>query len=182
MSSSKLSNFYNDNSKEEVKICNVECSDIRHEDINNVKALIKYLNKKHLTHSIIIFLFSLLALFMTYSTLKEEGITKESLFLIVMTLIFTWLLIHVASQIRSSKNYSYKKAQYGIVKSKFEMKVTAKSTSNKEYYVNVSFPNTESYIRRVICTPKTYNILNEGGHVLVISFDNKKVYAVPCNE
>lgn len=183
MSSSRLSKYYDTASKGEIKVYELQYNNIKDEDINNVKKLIRSLNKEFICHFFIVFLFTILALFMTYDSLKEEPftITKDLIFMIAIVIALVLVLIYIARQIRSSRKLVYKKAQYGIVKNKYNLKVTAKSGSPKNYYIDATFSDTNTYIRRVLCTPKTYNILNEGGHVLVISFDNKKSYAVPCN-
>ncbi|WP_238883295.1 hypothetical protein [Clostridium sp. YIM B02551] len=184
MGSSRLSNILKDNNNNsKIKVSELQCVEINSIDINFVEELARKLTIKFSFHFIIAFLAFIFASYVLYDTIKTstEKFNKEIIGFLLITLMFFWVLCFVLKQILSTIDSICKKAQYGIVKSKYSLKSSAESSSQKKYYVAVLFPDTNAYIREVICTDKIYKNLEEGTPVLVISFDNKTAYAVPSN-
>jgi len=180
--SSRLSNIFKDNNNG-IKASELQCVQISSIDINSVKELARKLTMKFIFFFIIMFLASIFTSYGLYDIIKNstEKFNKEIIFFLFIDLSFFWAIYYAFKQILSTMNSNYKKAQYGIVKSKYAMKTTAESSSEKDYYINAFFSDTNTHIRRVICTDKIYKSLEEGTPVLVVSFDNKSAYAVPTN-
>ncbi|MDD7794506.1 hypothetical protein [Clostridium sp. 'White wine YQ'] len=183
MGSSRLSDILKDINNSKIKVSELQCDEINSIDINFVKELARKLTIKFSFHFIIVFLASIFATYVLYDTIRTstEKFNKEIIGFFFIALMFFWVLCYVLKQILSTINSTCKKAQYGIVKNKYSLKSSAKSSSPKKYYIDVLFPDTNAYIREVICTDKIYKSLEEGTSVLVISFDNKTAYAVPSD-
>lgn len=181
MGSSKLSQIHKDSKNNEIKVCDLKVANINTNDIYNVKELAKTLYKKFVFTSIFVFLFFILISYLFYDTIKTSTsiFTKDFFLMLFIFLMISWLLLYLFNQVYSFKSCSYKRAQYGIVKTKYTFKNSSETTTKIDYYINVEFPNDNTYIRKVICTDKIYDSLTTGSNVLVISFDDKKLYAIP---
>ena len=182
MNNSKLSNIYEKNNLNEIKVWELQYNNIDIHHIDFVNKFIKNKNKNFIIQFISMLFFFSLVLFIFYVDLKINGkpLFKELIFMLVFLLSFIFILIHISKQIYYTSNFKYKKAQYGLIKTKYSLKGDSTKKSRK-YYINVMFPDTNTYIIRVVCSYKIYNSLNEGDNILVISFNNKIAYAVPVN-
>jgi len=180
--SSRLSNMFEGNNNE-IKVSELQCVQISSIDINSVKELARKLTLKFLFLLILMFLSSIFVSYGLYDIIKTstEKFNTQIIFLLLLDLSFFWCIYYVFTQMLSTINSNYKKAQYGIVKNKYSVRFTAESSSEKEHYINALFPDTNTQIQRVICTNKIFKSLEEGTPVLIVSFDNKNAYAVPSN-
>lgn len=166
----------------EIKVSELLKVNIKSIDTALVKDLLKTLKRKLISSFIFIFLNLTFFSFLLYKNIKNNTITSNNLIIILIFLIALslFLLIYISKQISNVKKYNCKKAQYGIVQKKYSLSDPGES-SIEDYYVDVLFPNTNTYIRKVNCTYKTFKDLKEYEDVLVISFDNKKAYALAVN-
>ncbi len=182
MSSSRLSNISGSNNTD-IKIADLQCVRINSIDTNSVKKLVKKIKVRLLSHFVFASLAFVFASYVLYDTINTstDKFNNEIIAFLFIDLMFLGVLYYIFKQILSIMNCRYKKAQYGIVKIKYSLKDFAKSSSSKKYYISALFPASDMYIRGVICTYDIYKTLEEGSPVLVISFDNKKAFAVPSN-
>lgn len=166
----------------EIKVSELLKVNIKSIDTALVKDLLKTLKRKLISSFIFIFLNLTFFSFLLYKNIKNNTITSNNLIIIFIFLIALslFLLIYISKQISNVIKYNCKKAQYGIVQKKYSLRDPGES-SIEDYYVDVLFPNTNTYIRKVNCTYKTFKDLKEYEDVLVISFDNKKAYALAVN-
>ena len=179
---SKLSKIYYKNKEyREVNAFNLLNSEINKFDMVSINNLIKAELKKYTLISIYLTLFLLSSSYLLYDTLKTSYY-KEIFLMIGITLGIFIALILTLKKIYHFKHNTCQKAQYGIVQHKYIIKNEASSEGINHYYINVVFPNTNTYIRKVICNKKVYNDLNEDCKVLVVSFDTNNAYAIyVCN-
>lgn len=183
MNSSKLKPIFEDNSNSEIKVKDLQCVKINELDKDNVKKVTKSISNNLLWMTFVAF--SFVALFGALIYADFENVIQrhiiEIMFIFTLFLGLMALFIYFTNQMIRAKLYKYKKAQYGIVKNKYIFQMPSKKNTGKSYYINVLFPESNTFIARVECTKKVYDKLTEGSPVLVIAFDNYCAYAIPVN-
>lgn len=94
---------------------------------------------------------------------------------------FFYIYFYTLRMLIVTKKRKYKRAQYGVVKRKYCRKNPGANSNRLVYYISVLFPMSQTYINDVCCSDNLYKTLSEGDSVLVISFDNKTIYAISSN-
>lgn len=183
MEPSRLSKIINVNGIE-IKPSELNNTKIDEKDILEIKKLLKKLKSKSVLMLFICFLFFFFLLFLSYYTLKNSNSFFNKELVLIITFIFSFILIFyfTGKRIYEINNYNYEKGQYGVVKSKYTLKSSSSENPIKHFYINVYFIDTNTSIRNVICNEEIYNSILENSKVLVISFDNKTSYAIKTNK
>ena len=178
----KFSSMFQDDNNTEIKVKSLQRVNVKDIDMPNVKTLVKGI-KKRLIPVFIFLLIWIVLIFpiMVYNDLKSsyEIVTRDIVEILVLGLPLYLFFFYIAKQLILTRSDKYKKAQYGIVKAKFKLRPYGKSTTQRNYYINALFPESNTFITRVECTKEVYDKLSEGHQVLVIAFDNYQAYAVP---
>lgn len=182
MDSSRLSNIFKDNNNSRIKVSDLQCVTLNSIDDNSVKELARKLTRGNLLLLVFALLLSIFSSYELYDSVTNsiEKFNKVNIGLLAMTLMSLWFLQYAFKELLSTKNSEYKKAQYGIVKSKYSL-MSASKNSRRDYNINVSFPDTNTYIQGIDCTETFYESVEEGDPILVVSFDNAKAYVVSSN-
>lgn len=168
------------NDYNEIKACNLESDYVNPNDYLAIKNLSFELRRKFLFQFIITLIFNLLIGFLLYDFIKSNPnfLIKEFFLIIITFILFIILLFHIGNLLYSTRNASYKKTQYGVIKTKFFQKKTRNDRVIRHYYAHVIFPSSNTFIRKVNCSETVYNLISNGSKVLVVSFDNRTAHIV----
>ena len=176
----KFSSMFQDDNNTEIKVKSLQRVNVKDIDMPNVKTLVKGIKKRLIPVFIFLLIFVLIFPITVYNDLiREADIVDIIGDILVLGLPLYLFFFYIAKQLILTRSDKYKKAQYGIVKAKFKLRPYAKSTTQRKYYINALFPESNTFITRVECTKEVYDKLSEGHQVLVIAFDNYQAYAVP---
>lgn len=147
--------------------------------INSINKLRKQLRKSSLIWIIATTFVSFFNLVSLYELINSKEKLDIPVFILHISFlaVLIFLLIYNLKLFMLFKKENYKKAQYGIVHGKYTAR--AGSSSKKEHLVNVTFTETNTYLRRVYCLyHEVHSCLNTGDVVLVVSFDGRNSYIV----
>ena len=181
MNRPNLKDIYDKNNDySEIKVCNLERDYVNSNDYLAIKNLSFELRRKYLFQFIITLLFNLLIGFLLYDFIKSNPnfLIKEFFLIIITFILFIILLFHVGNLLYSTRNASYKKAQYGVIRTKFFQKKIRNDRVIRHYYANVIFPSSNTFIRKANCSKTVYYSISDGSNVLVVSFDNRTAHIV----
>lgn len=169
-----------DSNLTKIKVSNLKKDYLNPNDYLAIKNLSIILRKKYTKHFIAILFFNIVIGFLFYDFIKSTPnlFNKEFLLMIITVISFLFVLFYITIQLCSTITSSYKKAQYGVVKTKFFRKVPTNNRVIKKYYANVVFKNTNTVIKNVNCSEDIYNSISEESTVLVVSFDNKTAHVI----
>lgn len=178
----RISSLFTDNENNKIKIKDLQCVKINEMDIPYVKEEVRRIKKD----SLIMFFISLFSLAIVYLIIlvnyfmyPNETTVKDIFTAIIFSTSFTAITCYFGKGILISSD-KYKKAQYGIVKGKFHMNPSGKSSS-KKYYINAIFPETKGFLAFIECSKDAFNELSEGGCVLVVAFNKHTAHAIPVS-
>lgn len=180
MNNSKLSKNHQSNSYTEIKVNELQCDYINNNESNAVQKLKKTLHKRFIIQFICVLFFCIFLAYLLYISLTSNAtlFNTEVILVFIATVSFLGLLLYIGKQLLLTFKNSCEKVQHGLVKSKYVLTDYSNDNRNENFYINVIFPDTNTFVKNVICSKSIYNVLNEGNNVLVVSFDNKTAYAI----
>lgn len=179
MNNSRLENIFKSSYKQ-IKPNMLKSETVAAKDEQLIKTLGKSLSKYCIFNlvSLLLFLLGMVWCFIYVYIITKSPVDSFFYFLIVTILTILYAKLIIVKKFICIINNKYS-AKYGVVKSKYTLTTSTSSTNKtKHYYINVNFPTDNTYISKVFTDCKTYEILNEGSNVLVVTFDNKRVYSI----
>lgn len=179
MGNSRLENIFKSSYKQ-LKPNILKTETVTPKDELLIKALGKSLGKSCIFNlmGLLLFLLGMVWCFIYVYIVTNSPLDSFFYFLIVTILTMLYAKLIIFKRFISIINNKYS-AQYGVVKSKYTLTTSTSSTNKaKHYYISVNFPADNTYISKVFTDSKNYELFNEGSNVLVVTFDNKRVYSI----
>ena len=170
-------------------VSDLDCDDIRKEDIDTVKDLQKSLRIINIITCIglalvaVIFIVALAVLVIMSKGKLPLGFSV----LYLLTISGIIYFINKSFKQASALNlFNYKKAQYGTVYSTSKYTSVGKNSkgnlvTSTHYYITLYIEKRDCYYVSQVLNRKTWKQLVEGAPALVVSFDGKRTYALPAN-
>lgn len=158
--------------------------EIRSNDLKYVELSASSLRKKFIKHFFVSLFFVVIIAALIISDIIDgsQYSFNEAVIVVITFLSFCLLSLYLLRQVMSVKNYSSKKCQYGTVITKFQRKKRVDNKIKYDYYVNVIFNDTFTFIENVNCEEEVFHLIQKNSPVLVITFDNKNAYAFNIDE
>ena len=181
MSASRLSKICNKDSEyKEIKPNELLSTEILPEDMVSLNNFIKTEVKRLKLFSLTSLFFLMLSFFLFYDGIISTNMffTKECALILFLIIGISLMIIYNLKLIYSLLNNKEPKAQYGTIQYKYIRKNSSDSTTTEHYYINVNFPLNDTFIKKIECKKDIYEALEIESPVLIVSFNDKKAYAI----
>lgn len=174
----------------EIKIEDLQCEDIHCEDLKIIKVFMKRLSRGYTTSILLILLFMTLMGCIIGPSFCENLEAESNMFdyalptmcLVIMYAVSIFSLKSFIDKKKKLKIMPPDKIQYGILREKYIIERVDRESREIYHYCDVIFPKESKIIKKVMIQEETFNDVNEGAIVIVVSFDGEDVYCIKSTQ